>query len=339
MRIKNTKVWKKSRDLYYKFLLLRNYKKSKHMRKKKYESYLIKRYEDFMNRREYTKGKTLSFENPLTFSEKSQWIKLYDQDPRKPIYSDKYAVRKHIEEVLGPDYLVPLIVIDGNEYYMNAKEIDFDKLPNSFVIKCTHGSHMNIIVKDKTKLTKKDIKAIKIKLNKWLRIDYVFYVSLETQYTGIKPRIIIEKYLDEMEGVRDYKFLCFGGRSPFFWVNENASESNGKEHTTTTFMRNGLIADFNMNMNYAKNISNYSLPDNLNSMIKIAEELSEDFICVRVDLYNIKGRILFGEMTFNSAAGYDVPNPVEYDLELGKYMKIDRNKRIGNYTYRQYEKN
>ena len=339
MSIKSTRLWQKSRDLYYKFLLSRNYFNAKHMSKKNYESYLVKRYAEFMNRRPYTSGKTLSFKNPLTFSEKSQWIKLYDQDPRKPKYSDKYAVREHIKEVLGEDYLVPLVVVDGKEFYTNAREIDFDKLPNSFVLKCTHGSHMNIIVKDKTVLSKAKIRKYKKQLNKWLRTDYTFYVSLETQYLGIKPRIIIEKFLDEMIDARDYKFLCFKGKSPFFWINENAADLNGKEHTTTTFNRNCRVADFNMNMNHSKNISDYSLPNNINDMIDIAEKLSDDFLCVRIDLYNVNGKILFGEMTFNSAAGYDVPNPVEYDLELGKYVLIDSKKRDGNYTYRRNENN
>ena len=338
MNFKNSQLWRKGRDWYYKILLRKNYERAKHMSKKNYEQYLIKRYADFMNRREYTRGKTLTFDNPTTFSEKSQWIKLYDQDPRKPVFSDKYAVRKHIEETLGLDYLVPLIIIDGKEFYTNAREINFSKLPNSFVLKCTHGSHMNIIVRDKTRLSKTDIVKIKKKLNRWLRIDYTFYVSLETQYSGIKPRIIIEKYLDEMVDARDYKFLCFNGESPFFWISENAANS-AKNTTTTTFEKGGKIAPFNMNLNYNKNISNYSLPGNITEMISIAEKLSSDFIFVRIDLYNIKGKIFFGEMTFNSAAGYDVPCPAEYDAELGKYMKIDNDKRVNNYTYRRNENN
>lgn len=320
---------------YYKLLKKKEYFSVKRLSENKYEDYLIKRYLEFMNRNEYTKGKTLNLENPLTFSEKSQWLKLYDQDPRKNIYSDKYAVREHIKDVLGEEYLIPLIKIDGKDYFDKFEEIDFDKLPNSFVIKCNHGSHMNIIVKDKSVLTKKDLKSFEKKIKRWMNIDYSFYVSLETQYLGIKPRIIIEEYVDGIN--KDYKFMCFNGKCEYFWINENVVDD--KNATCTTFNRDLSIADFNMNVGWRKDILDKNLPKNINEMILIADKLSEDFCFVRVDLYEIKGKIYFGELTFNSAAGYDVPYPEKYDKVLGDLMKIDLSKRENNYQYRTKNEN
>lgn len=274
-----------------------------------------------MDKFEYTRGKRMDFDNPTTFTQKCQWLKLYDQDPRKPIFSDKYKVRKFISETIGEQYLTKLIQIDGRDCFENAKEIDFSKLPNSFVLKCNHGSHMNIFVKDKSALSKHAIKRIKKQLNKWLKIDYVFKVALETQYKGIKPLILIEEFLPCLENVLDYKFICFNGEPQFLWVNEGA----GTEHsTTTTFDLNyKKIEEFNMNLGYKKDISSFEKPKNFKKMVEIVKKLCLDFTFVRVDLYNINGVIYFGELTFNSAAGFDAPYPIIYDEIIGKKLKIN----------------
>lgn len=333
MGIKDTKLWKFFRKKKYARIKRQHYLNAQKMDKTDYEQYLQNRYIEFMNRKEYTKGKTLSFDNPQTFTEKSQWIKLYDQDPRKPQLSDKYGVREFIKETLGEEYLIPIISIDGVDHFENAKDIDFDKLPNRFVLKCNHGSHMNIIVKDKSKLTSKEIKNIRKKLNNWLETKYTYVVSLETQYLGIKPFIYIEEYFETTGPLRDYKFLCFNGHCYYFWINEDVVDD--KNETCTTFNEDLTVAPFNMNLGFRKNISDMTLPKNIKDMIAVANKLATDFTFVRVDLYNFDGKIYFGEMTFNSAAGYDTPYPVEYDLELGKLMKIDLSKRDNNFTYRK----
>lgn len=232
---------------------------------------------------------------------------------------------------------MPLIKINGKDCFESFKEIDFNLLPNRFVMKCTHGSHMNIIVKDKTKVTKRDFREFKRKINKWLKTDYTYCVSLETQYKGIKPRIIIEEFCEDLssEKTRDYKFMCFNGKCQYFWINEDCA--NEEEETCTTFNRDLSIAPFNMNVGMRDNISDYTLPSNIDKMIEIADTLASNFTFVRVDLYNMNGKIYFGEMTFNSAAGYDIPYPAEYDDVLGDLMKIDLSKREGNYKYRNHE--
>ena len=150
MGIKDTKLWNFLRKKKYARIKRQHYLSAQKMDKTDYEQYLQSRYIEFMNRKEYTKGKTLSFDNPQTFTEKSQWIKLYDQDPRKPQLADKYRVRDFIKKTIGEEYLIPIISIDGVDHFENANDIDFEKLPNKFVLKCNHGSHMNIIVEVKS---------------------------------------------------------------------------------------------------------------------------------------------------------------------------------------------
>lgn len=322
--LKKTKLYNQLRKIKNKFLSKKHYKYAKSLKELEFEDYLCNRYIAMMNKYEYTKGKKLNFENPQTFSEKCQWLKLYDQDPRKPILSDKYRVRKFVSDVIGDKYLTKLISIDGKDCFENANDINFSKLPNSFVLKCNHGSHMNIFVKNKSELTEKKIKKIKKQLNKWLKTDYMYVVGLETQYKGIKPLIIIEEYLPCLEHVLDYKFICFSGKPEFLWVDEGAGTDNS---TTTTFDLNYNRTPFNMNLGYKPDISDFSKPKNFSKMIEIVKKLCSDFLFVRVDLYNINGEIYFGELTFNSAAGYDVPFPEKYDLELGKLLLIDNKKR------------
>lgn len=333
MNIKNSKLWIFLRKKYYVYLKKKHYKKASRMNKSDYEEYLVKRYSLFMNKHKYTQGKILSLNNPKTFSEKSQWLKLYDQDSRKNILSDKFLVREHIKKMLGEEYLIPIITIDGRDKFLDAFDIDFNKLPNAFVLKCNHGSHMNIVIKDKSALSKKNITMIKKQLNKWLKIDYTYFVSLETQYSNISPCIYIEEYIDFGEKPRDYKFLCFNGKCHYFWINENVL--NNDIETCTTFNCDLSVAPFNMNLGFRQNISDLSLPNNIDKMIDIANKLAQDFIFSRIDLYNLNGKILFGEITFNSAAGYDVPYPEKYDLELGNLMLIDLDKRKNNKDYRK----
>lgn len=331
MNLKNSKLWKFAHKKRNEHLKRVHYFNTMKMKPNQYEDYLVNRYREMMNRRAYAAGKELDFANPLTFTEKCQWIKLYDQDPRKPIYSDKYAVREHIKNTIGENFLVPLISIDGKDHFYNANEIDFDKLPNQFVMKCNHGSHMNILVKDKSSLTKKEIKKYKKQLNEWLKIDYVFYVALETQYAGIKPCIIIEKYLNGVDDMRDFKFTYFNGELAFFWISEITV---GVSRTTTTFLKNKTVAPYNFDLGIDKPANNPSIPLEFDELKILADKLCEDFTMVRVDLMLVDGKIYFSELTFNSASGFDAPRPIEYDKVIGDKLKIDLSKRESNHIYR-----
>ena len=334
MGIKNTKLWRLLRRRKNAYLFKKHYRAAKKMPKKQYESYLTQRYKEMMNRHQYSAGKELNLAHPVTFTEKCQWIKLYDQDPRKPIFSDKYAVRQFIKDTIGEEYLVPLISIDGVDHFTNANQIDFSKLPNSFVLKCNHGSHMNLIVKNKSELSNKDIRKIKAQLNKWLSIDYVFYVALETQYAGIKPYIIIEQFLDDIDSMREFKFTYFNNKLAFFWISEREV---GVSRRTTTFLPDNSLAKFNFDLDTDKHVTNATLPKDFNKMREMADLLSKTFTMVRVDFYYSNNKILFSELTFNSAAGFDAPRPIQYDEILGNMLEIDENKRKNNYEYRTNE--
>lgn len=320
------------KDLYDKHLYHQRYKKALKLDKKSYEDYLCDYYALMMDRCEFSKGLTLDFSNPKRFSEKIQWLKLYDQDIRKGIYSDKYLVRKHIKETIGEKYLNDLLTIDGKDVFYNANEIDFNKLPNSFVLKCTHASHFNFIVKDKEHLTKNEIKTMVRQLNKWLKIRYAFVNGLELQYENTKPAIIIEKYLSINDDLPDYKFFCFGGKIVFAWIDEGRY---GSKHWRTIFDPYDSSKVFSFKIGNFEAKKTVILPENYPEMLAIAEQLCEDFPFVRVDLYNVDGKIIFGELTFTSGSGLRCIDPVEADYELGNYIKIDQTSRKDNWEYRK----
>lgn len=158
--------------------------------------------------------------NQINFNEKLQWLKLYDRKPEYSIYVDKYAVREYIAKTIGEQYLIPLISV-----YNSVEEINWNTLPNQFVLKCTHGSGMNIICSDKNKL---DIQPAKRKLKKWMRINY--YLSYrEWAYKNVKPRIICEKYMVDESGIelKDYKLKCFNGKVKCIFVCSNRNSEKG----------------------------------------------------------------------------------------------------------------
>lgn len=332
-KFKSTKFWLFLKKIRNEHRRKANYSKAKRMPLYKYEEYLIERTYEMMLRKEISRpyAYKINFENPRTFTEKRQWIKLYDQDPRKALYTDKYEVRKHIEEVLGDKYLIPLISVDGKDYFESVKDIDFSKLPDSFVIKCTHGSHMNIIVKNNYSLTRHQIKGYKRLLNKWLHTNYAYVVAAELQYKDLKPRLIIEKYVEFDKSVlTDYKFFCFHGIPKFVGIFENRWSSSYME----------TYVDMNFNpLDYRldgfKNNDSIQKPKTFEKMVEIAKLLCEDFSMVRVDLYTNDNQIFFGELTFSSAAGYDFPNPFKYDEILGDLIVIDPVKRENDRRYRR----
>lgn len=335
MGLKTSKIWLFARRVKNKTIAKKHYKDAKKMPLYNYEQYLVDRTLEMMKRNSFFSSYAyeIDFENPTTFTEKRQWLKLYDQDTRKTIYTDKYLVRKHIEKLLGKEYLIPLISIDGKDVFESVDEIDFKKLPNSFVIKCTHGSHMNIIVKDKRSLTSRDIWKYKKQLKKWLKTNYAYVVAIELQYKDIAPRLIIEEYVDfGGSSLTDYKFFCFKGKPEFVGIFENRwSENYVETYVDTNFKQLPFKLD--------KYSSNDKLikPDCFEQMVNISKKLSEDFSMVRVDLYSFNGKVYFGELTFSSASGFDFPNPPSFDKELGKLIQIDSTKRENNYKYRKHE--
>jgi len=270
-----------------------------------------------------TTGKNLNLDNPQTFNEKIQWSKLYDSTPIKTKLADKFLVRKWVARKIGKKYLIPLLGI-----YNSFDEIDFDKLPNQFVIKCNHGAGYNIVVKDKSQL---DLKDARQKINSWMSEDFAFKNGCELHYHNIKHKIIIEKFIENnsKKDLNDYKFYCFNGQVKYIQV---ISERTINSHTVSFYDKKWNKQDWWDNNRFNGEIEK---PKQLEKMISLATKLSKGFNFVRVDLYYLDTEdIYFGEMTFTPSSGtmswsseeinlyfgnmYKLPR-YEYDIETGKY--------------------
>ena len=245
---------------------------------------------------------------PVSYTEKIQFAKIFNSTPEKGLLSDKYLVRKWVEQKIGSDYLIPLLGV-----WDNFEDIDFDSLPNQFVLKTNHGSGTNIIVTDKNKIDKKEMKK---KIKFWLKEDFAFAgKGYELHYSYIKPKILAEAYVvDSLGELNDYKFLCFNNKPCFVWVDVGRR---------TDHRRNVYDTDWNLQpfRQWTYKNTDYPLdkPKNFELMLSIAEKLCVGFDHVRVDLYNVDGKVYFGEMTFTNGQGYEVIIPNEYDDILGGY--------------------
>jgi len=282
---------------------------------KRLESLPEEKYNDLIEK-EYLKvfGNILDWNNLRTYTEKMQWEKIYDKNPIKTTLTDKYAVREWVEGKIGKDYLIPLIGV-----WDSFDNIDFDLLPKQFVLKTNHGTGTNLIVKDKYKINMRRAKRM---FDDRMKTDYAFTNSLQLHYRDIKRKIIAEKYLETNLGeLQDYKFLCFDGKPCFCWVDLGRYS----KHTRTVFDMNWKLQPWTQ---ASYGIANYDIPmpKNFDMMIDIANILSKGFSHVRVDLYNIDGKIYFGEMTFTNGSGLDPIIPKEYDKVLGDYWKLPKNK-------------
>ena len=257
--------------------------------------------------------KKLDFDKPTSFNEKIQWLKLYDSTPIKTQLTDKYLVREWVSEKIGRKYLIPLLGV-----YDSFNEIDFKKLPNQFVIKLNHGKKYNIIVKNKTQL---NLTKTESKIEDWMDENYAYINGLELQYRDIKPKIIIEKYInDSTGGLYNYKIFCFNGKPNFIFIDNNMGFSKKKRN----------LYDLNWNQLPYKINSNYSTfpspkkPKCLKEMIKLASILSKNFIYVRVDFYIIDDILLFDKMDFTSSSGIEDISPKVFEKRLCKLIKLPK---------------
>lgn len=261
--------------------------------------------------------KNLNLDNPQTFNEKLQWLKLYDRKPEYTKMVDKYEVKKYVASIIGDEYIIPTLGI-----YDKFDDIDFDKLPNQFVMKCTHDSGGLIICNDKSKL---NIKEARKKINKALKRKY-FYLWREWPYKNVKPRIIIEKYMVDESGyeLRDYKFFSFNGKVKLMFI---ATDRMAKTETCFDFYDEKFnhLSIKNGHPNSTKSIEK---PKNFEKMIELSEKLSKDIPHVRVDFYNINGKIFFGEMTFSHWGGLVPFDPESYDSLLGSWIKLPNKKGV-----------
>ncbi|MDL2302123.1 hypothetical protein LJC58_07200 [Lachnospiraceae bacterium OttesenSCG-928-D06] len=256
-------------------------------------------------------GYELNLENPKTFNEKLNWMKIYDNTRQKKRLCDKYEVREWVGKKIGEKYLIQLIAA-----WDNVEKIEMDILPNKFVLKVNQGSGFNIVVEDKQKF---DIEAGKKQLAKWMAIDYSTY-GYEMQYQSIKPIVLCEEYLENNnEGLHDYKVHVFGGKAKYI---QYISGRTDKRMTGEKF--------FDLNWNpqnfYYTNppyVGEVKKPKCVEELIYLAEKLGEEFAYVRVDFYILNsGEIKFGEMTFTPTNGMDPWRPTEMDSILGELIDI-----------------
>lgn len=263
--------------------------------------YLKYVYEKLMERK-------LDLKNPKTFNEKLQWLKIYNRNPEYTTMVDKYAVKKYIAEKIGPEYIIPTLGV-----WNRFNEIDFNALPDQFVLKCTHDSGGLVICQDKSKL---DMDAARRKIETSLSNNF-YYMGREWPYKDVPHRIIAEQYMSD--NLRDYKLFCFDGVPRMTLV------------CSERFTKDGLKEDF---YDEAWNHLNVQRPGHGNAILPIerpkqyelmkelAAKLSEKMPFARIDFYEVNEKVYFGEITLYPASGFEGFTPEEWDLKLGEWIKL-----------------
>lgn len=255
-------------------------------------------------------GRFANLKEPVTYNEKLNWLKLHDHNPLYTKLVDKYEVKKYVSDVLGPQYVIPTLGV-----WDSFDEIRFEDMPNKFVLKCTHDSEGLIIVKEKELL---DVNFARSKLNKALNQNF-YYIGREWPYKDVKPRIIAEKYMeDDVDGeLRDYKFFCFDGEPKALFIATERGVNDVKfDYYDLDFNH------LNIKQKY-KNSSKYiRKPSNFNTMMEFSRILSNEMPHVRVDFYEVNGKLYFGEMTFYHFSGFMPFEPKEWDVIFGQWLQL-----------------
>ena len=257
-------------------------------------------------------GKKLDLDNPKTYTEKLQWLKLYDRKPEYTIMVDKYLAKKYVADKIGEEYIIPTLGV-----WDKFEDIDFEKLPNQFVLKCTHDSGGLVICKDKAKL---DIEASRKKICKSLKRDF-YLIGREWPYKNVPRKIIAERYLMDCSShssdLPDYKFYCFDGEVKVVLIATNRFTTHNFNYVDVDYNPISLIS-----IEGEPNKELENKPECWDKMLEIAHTLSKGIIHVRVDLYTSCGKIYFGELTFFDSSGYDDFGSEEWNERLGSWIKL-----------------
>ena len=262
-------------------------------------------------------GKQLNLDNPQTFNEKIQWLKLNDKNPEYTKMVDKYEAKKYVSKIIGKEYIIPTIGI-----YERFEDINFEELPQKFVIKCTHNSGGVEVINDKNNINRKKLEK---KFKNLLKQNF-FYIGREYPYKNVKPRIIIEENIqpeNEKAQINDYKLMCFDGKVKCSFVCSNRNTASGlcvnfydKDWTPMPFERH-----------YPKNPIEIPKPNHYSKMVELAEKLSKNIPFVRVDFYIIENKIYFGELTFYPGGGVEEFTPDIWDQKIGEWINLKQIKR------------
>lgn len=257
-------------------------------------------------------GYEMSLDTPITFNEKIQWMKIYDRNPVYSIMADKIRAKQFVSSILGEDLIIPTLAT-----WDRAEDIDFDSLPNQFVIKCNHNSGLGMaIVKDKNTIDKD---KIVLKAKKGLEQDYYLY-GREWAYRDIPRKVFAEKYMidDKVGELRDYKFFCFNGVCKFFKIDFDRFT----EHRANYYDRDKQLMTLGEVVCPPNPEKRIQIPDTINQMIEYAEKLAKNCPFVRVDFYDVNNHIYFGELTFYPSSGCGPFTEPGWDEKLGEWLEL-----------------
>lgn len=256
--------------------------------------------------------KFCDLKKPSTYNEKLNWLKLHDHNPLYPTLVDKYEAKEYVARIIGNEYIIPTLGV-----WDTFDDIDFEKLPNQFVLKCTHDSEGLVIVKDKKKLDKN---AAKEKIEAALKQNF-YYIGREWPYKDVRPRIIAEQYMeDHVDGeLRDYKFFCFGGEpKAMFIASDRASDHVKFDYYDLKFNH------LDIKQKYPHAQEALRKPVTFEKMIDFSKILSKGFPHVRVDFYEVDGHLYFGELTFYHLSGFMPFEPDRWDKVFGDWLKLPK---------------
>ena len=259
-------------------------------------------------------GRILNLDNPQTYNEKLQWLKLYDRRPEYSIYADKYAVRSYIAETIGEQYLIPLLGV-----YNSVEEIDWGSLPDKFVLKCTHGSGSNIICSDKSKL---NVEEAKKKLRKWMKHSW-YWFGREWPYRNVIPRIICEQFIETDDGKApiDYKVMCSNGEPKLIQVH---IDRYGDTYTMDFYDINWEKTSICQGVPISK--KTLEKPKNFHLMLNFARMLTKDMPYARIDFYEQNEVLYFGEITLYPTSGFALFENDNHDVDLGSWIYLNTRK-------------
>ena len=259
-------------------------------------------------------GRRLNLNNPKSYNEKLQWLKIHDRKPEYTQMVDKAGVKEYIAKTIGEQYVIPTLGV-----WKHFDEINFTTLPEKFVLKCTHDSGGLVICKDKKTLDKVSAKK---KIERCLQKNY-FYGTREWPYKDVEPRIIAEPLLEQANGeeICDYKVMCFNGKAKLIELHMNRHSDH---HTQDFYDVNWQKTEISQGKGYG-GCSDIEVPKPscLDKMLRLSETLTKDMAHCRVDWYVVNGHLYFGELTFFDGSGFDLFDRYEDDLLLGSWINLE----------------
>lgn len=251
----------------------------------------------------------VEWHQPERFNHKIIWMKMNYRHPDANMYVDKIRAKEHVSRIIGSDHVAKIFRI-----WADPKDISFDEMPNSFVLKCNHGSGMNLIVHDKSKI---DVDSIRATINEWLSIDY-YSIGREYQYKGISPAVFAEELLEHDGGgdMVDYKFFCFHGAPYLVQVDFDRYSGHKRNFYDLDWRR------MPFRMLYPEYPFEHERPASFSEMVEMSSRLASGFPFVRVDWYECSGKPYFGELTFHPEGGFGPIIPDEWDIRMGRLLKL-----------------